>query len=160
EDFLGDEPPPERAALLRELLRLDLEYRRRRGERPSAADYEARFPGDAALVRAACGGAGGDADCTPWEEAPAAAGPAGRRPPTVPEQEVLAGLGRGGFGVVYRARQVKLNRLVALKMVLAGAHAGEEGLARFRAEAEAVARLQHPNIVQVFEVGEADSHPY
>ena len=64
------------------------------------------------------------------------------------------------MGVVYRARQVGLNREVALKMILAGAHAGPDERARFRIEAEAVARLQHPNIVQVYEVGEWERHPF
>jgi serine/threonine-protein kinase len=64
------------------------------------------------------------------------------------------------MGVVYQARHVGLNRLVALKMVLAGGHAGPDELARFRGEAEAVARLKHPNVVQVYDVGEAGGLPY
>ncbi|MBX3401105.1 MAG: protein kinase [Gemmataceae bacterium] len=69
-------------------------------------------------------------------------------------------LGRGGMSVVYKAEQLSLKRTVALKMMLAGAHAGPDQKARFRIEAEAVARLQHPNIVQIHEVGESGGYPY
>jgi hypothetical protein len=80
--------------------------------------------------------------------------------PSVPGYEILGVLGRGGMGVVYQARQVALKRPVALKMILSAEHAGEEALARFKTEAEAVARLRHPYIVQVFESGSAAGHPY
>src|SRR5262245_15444477 len=82
------------------------------------------------------------------------AGPPGPGPATaIPGYEVEGELGRGGMGVVYRARQHGLNRPVALKMVLAGTHAPADDLVRFLAEAETAARLQHQGIAQIFDSG-------
>jgi serine/threonine-protein kinase len=78
----------------------------------------------------------------------------------VPGYEVLELLGRGGMGVVHKARQLGLDRLVALKMIRAGEQAGPAHLHRFRAEAAAVARLTHPNIVQIYEIGEVSGEPF
>lgn len=74
--------------------------------------------------------------------------------------EIIRELGRGGMGVVYEARQIRLQRLVALKMIIGGGHAGPQALERFRVEAEAIARLQHPHIVQIHEIGEHEGLPY
>jgi serine/threonine-protein kinase len=98
---------------------------------------------------------------------PAAANVAGRglrslvaEMPRIEGYDVESLLGRGGMGVVYRARHLKLKRTVALKMLLAGPYASSQELTRFVHEAEAVAGLQHPHIVQVYDVGELEGRPY
>src|SRR5262249_7868672 len=74
--------------------------------------------------------------------------------------EILDELGRGGMGVVYKARQLGLDRLVALKMLLSAGSVSAEQLARFRIDAESLAHLHHPNIVQVYEIGDYAGRPY
>jgi tetratricopeptide (TPR) repeat protein len=84
----------------------------------------------------------------------------GIKQPEVPGYHIDTVLGRGGMGVVYRATQLGLNRPVALKMILSGVHANAAQLDRFRTEARTVAQVRHPNIVQVYEIGEHEGLPY
>src|SRR6516165_9717486 len=86
--------------------------------------------------------------------------PVGTDLPRIPGYEVVASLGRGGMGIVYKARQLRLNRFIALKMLITGAYAGPHERARFQREAEAVASLRHANIVQGYDVGDHEGWPY
>lgn len=78
----------------------------------------------------------------------------------IPGYEILDVLGQGGMGIVYRARQIALNRIVAIKMIRFAGHSSQSDSARFQAEAQAIARLQHLNVVQVYEIGTHQGLPY
>jgi serine/threonine protein kinase/WD40 repeat protein len=158
EAYLGEAPADEQSVLLGELLLLEIEYRRRKGEDPCLDDYLHRLPDREALLRTILPEASkADTPHNTGQEQllPSPALP-GRRPLQVPGYEMLEELGRGGMGVVYKARHVALNRLVALKFILSGSNAPSRHQERFHREAEFVARLRHPNIVQIYDIGEVD----
>ena len=150
EQYLSAIPAEERTGLFRELLFLDLEYRNRAGEQPAAEEYHRRFPEQAELIEEVFRNS---------SESCGAARP-GTRIRYFGDYELLEEIARGGMGIVYRARQLSLNRVVALKLVLAGQFASEEEVERFHREAEAAANLQHPNIVAIHEVGQHDGQQY
>jgi serine/threonine protein kinase/Tfp pilus assembly protein PilF len=178
EDYLGKTLDPERAILLQGLLVLELVYRRHLGEQPTPEEYLTRFPESAALIDEALNR---ERSSPPQNESPTGSFSRSERRwsirdstvppraeyefgevgwPEIADYDILEELGHGGMGVVYKARQRQLNRLVALKMIRAGIDARPEERKRFRIEAEAVARLHHPNILQIYDIGEAAGLPF
>jgi len=149
---------------LLDLIYNEIRLRDEQGETPNLQEYLRRFPNlaDALAVQfevhlamrsgEVLGASSADGDDLPSPAVPPL--------PDISGYEVLDELGRGAMGVVYRARHLRLNRAVALKMILTGPHAGPKDLARFETEARAVARLQHPHIVQIHEIGEQDGRPF
>jgi serine/threonine protein kinase len=154
-----------------ELIHNEIRLRRQSNESPSLQEYLERFPDhEAALCRQPVLSVTGLLPLTVPSSLPsqsaAALESSAEQPVALPERvsipgyEILGELGRGGMGVVYKARHLKLGRLVALKMILHARHASAEEHERFRIEAETGARLQHPNVVQIHEVGEHEGLPF
>lgn len=144
EDYLGDVRGDERSKLLQELILLEFEYRRQEGESPTREEYARRFPDERSTVDTAM-------PSSPEEDHPDNVGP----------YKILEVLGEGGMGVVYLAEQKEpVERRVALKLIKLGLDT-KEVIARFEAERQALAMMDHPNIARVYDAGATpDGRPY
>jgi serine/threonine protein kinase len=159
-DFLPGADHACSPSLLIELVHVDLEYRVKSGRSAHAEDYLRRFP---TLERDHPSGSllawerelrqrvVSSRELSPWHV---------ERDPELPEYEILGRLGRGSMGIVYKARRVRLNRLCALKMIRPAHLTAPESILRFIVEAEILARLRHPNIVQVYHLATHESRPF
>jgi serine/threonine-protein kinase len=134
--------------------------RRHCGQEPELSEYQARFPELADDLRIQFAIDQVLPDENQDLEAPGTIAAPRAALVEIPGYDMEEVLGRGGMGVVYRARHRSLNRTVALKMILDAVHSGARQANRFRSEAEVIARLQHPNIVQIHEIGEHDGRPF
>ncbi len=169
EDSLAALPELSHRKLLFELMALELAYRKRRGETPTREEYRERFPGHGDVIDEAFhtfasppvpSSLPAGADCPTPFDCGASADVSTAPLPQVPGYELFEELGHGAMGVVYKARQLRLGRLVALKMIHSRVSGHPDFLTRFRIEGESIARLQHPNVVQIHEVGEYEGKPF
>jgi len=171
EDFLSRADSSVRASLLNELLAIEVFHRQKLGATIDLSEYRSRFPELSEDVLASAVAASGrfdvDPDTVHYEASntkvsltPASPPARTAAPERIGDYEILHELARGGMGVVYKAKQSRLDRIVALKMILGGVYADPEMIERFTREATALAQLQHPNIVQIYEVNEHDGQPY
>jgi tetratricopeptide (TPR) repeat protein/tRNA A-37 threonylcarbamoyl transferase component Bud32 len=169
EEYLDQVGEAVRPFLLPELLAIEIDYRRQAGDTLCFDDYLRRFPEldpdtlsafleeESAALLAVDASTFDPASTPPPVGRQAKAGEHAVTPPVgrLGDYELLQEIARGGMGIVYKARQVSLNRLVAVKVILSGELASEKERQRFQVEAEAAAGLDHPNIVPVYEIGES-----
>ncbi len=162
EDYLARDPAlrDDTEAIL-DLIYQEYLLRRDRGENPDPDEFYARFPD---LAESLMLQFGVDAAIPPTTRIPnerdRVEHDAYEPIETIAGYEIIALLGRGGMGIVYKARDQKLGRIVAIKTIAEGQHATPDQLERFQAEAHAVARLRHPNIIAIHAIGEHDNRPY
>jgi serine/threonine protein kinase len=163
EEHLALALPDDHDSLLFELLMIELSYRKRRGDEWDWSEYHRRFQADRncldAVAERIAHHESGMTDAT-GERTSRNVAQLPSRIRYVGNYEILEEIARGGMGVVFKARQTRLNRLVALKMLLGSSLATPVAIRRFQNEARTAARLNHPRIVPIHEIGEFEGHPW